>query len=218
MSSSQGLRDLDPKEESAWKPDLGGRFGYFLFFSAPGRGRESGATGRGGGRFLIENPRRGGGLQERVGRGEGAGEGVCREFGGGGLNIFFRGRNAHQETLFCFLCFARHAHSETVCEGTLGKAQLKRVHSLECSCRGPFGGLSPLKPNTAVRMIGGSTQKPTSHTESSKGDKRGFYKPIFCILLPCLFYTHILGLVALKGKVFLNELPRKLMMELTSKI
>ena len=42
-------------------PKLGGRFGYFLFFSAPGRGRgESGATGREGGRFCIENPRKGG--------------------------------------------------------------------------------------------------------------------------------------------------------------
>ena len=37
---------------------LGGRFGYFLFFSGRGRGKgESEVPGRGG-RFLIENPRR----------------------------------------------------------------------------------------------------------------------------------------------------------------
>ena len=55
---------------------LGGRFGYFfLFFSDPGQeGKgESGATGREGGRFSIENPRRRGVCQEGVGGGEGAG-------------------------------------------------------------------------------------------------------------------------------------------------
>ena len=41
---------------------------------------ESGATGRGGGRFFIENPRRGGGLPGEGGRGRGGREGVCREF------------------------------------------------------------------------------------------------------------------------------------------
>ena len=46
----------------------------------------------GGGRFLIENPR-GGGIS-RPGRG--GREGVCRELWGGGLNIFFQGRNARQ--------------------------------------------------------------------------------------------------------------------------
>ena len=68
----------------------------FLFCS----GREKGGSprrqeGGKGDRFLIENPRRGGG--SRSGRGR---EGVCGELGnffwGGGLNFFFRGRNVHQ--------------------------------------------------------------------------------------------------------------------------
>ena len=79
---------------------LGGRFGYFLFFRLGGGEGESGATGREGGRFCIENPRRGGFSQEGVGGGEGAGRvsaGNLGELGGGGgLNIFFRGRNARQ--------------------------------------------------------------------------------------------------------------------------
>ena len=47
-------------------------FRIFFFFSAPGRGRgESGATGREGGRFFIENPRRGGGSRKRGWEGPG---------------------------------------------------------------------------------------------------------------------------------------------------
>ena len=50
----------------------------------------------GGCRFLIENPTRGGGVSRRGGAAGGR-EGVCGEFFlGGGLNLFFRGRNAHQ--------------------------------------------------------------------------------------------------------------------------
>ena len=81
---------------------LGGRFGYFLVFFS-GRGEEGGVRGEregGGSVFFFENPRRGGGSQERVGGARGPG-GCLREFGeiwgGGGLNIFFRGRNARQE-------------------------------------------------------------------------------------------------------------------------
>ena len=75
---------------------LGGRFGYFLF-SLLGGG-EGGVQGdrEGVGRFLVENPRGGGCLPGR-GEWQGGREGVCREFGGGGvLNIFLSGRNAHQ--------------------------------------------------------------------------------------------------------------------------
>ena len=74
---------------------LGGRFGYFLFFCARERGRRNPRRQKGGGgSVFIENPRRGGGFP-----GGGGGrhrEGVWREFGGG-LNIFFRGRNSHQD-------------------------------------------------------------------------------------------------------------------------
>ena len=66
---------------------------YFLFGSGEGKG-ESGTTGREGGLFFIENPRRGGGFLGRGGRGRGGREGACREFGGiiggGGVSIFFR--------------------------------------------------------------------------------------------------------------------------------
>ena len=50
-----------------------------------------------GGRFFIENPRGGGspGGEGPMGR-----KAVCSELGegGGGLDIFFRGRNVHQES------------------------------------------------------------------------------------------------------------------------
>ena len=75
---------------------LGGRFGYFLFFLlGGGEGRVRGA-GKGGGRFFIEYPRRGGVSWAGGAGGSRGQEGVCGEFGGGGLNIFFRGRNRHQ--------------------------------------------------------------------------------------------------------------------------
>ena len=53
-------------------------------------------AGRGGLDFFIENPRRG---FSRRGRGRGAGKVSAANWGiwggGGGLNIFFRGRNVH---------------------------------------------------------------------------------------------------------------------------
>ena len=77
---------------------LGGRFGYFLFFSARGGGRGSPRRREGvGGRFLLKIPGAGG----VSGGGGPEGPGGCLrrigDFGGGGdLNIFFRGRNVHQ--------------------------------------------------------------------------------------------------------------------------
>ena len=63
----------------------------FFFFSAWGRGR-----GSRGVRGFIENLR--GGVVSQEGEGDTGGrEGVCGEFGGGGLNIFLGGRNAHQD-------------------------------------------------------------------------------------------------------------------------
>ena len=72
---------------------LGGRFGYFIFFSARGsRGKgESEASGGGGGGKFIENPRKGGGGVLQEGEGLRGREGVCGElgnFGGGGANFF----------------------------------------------------------------------------------------------------------------------------------
>ena len=68
---------------------------FYFFLLGEGEGGVRGAR-KGGGRFFIENPTRGG--LSRRGRGR---EGVCGEFGnsgGGGQNIFFRARNIHEET------------------------------------------------------------------------------------------------------------------------
>ena len=69
-----------------------------IFFLLRGGEGESEAPGRGGGRFLLRIPGWGGVLPGEGGGARGR-EGVCGEFGGGGLNILFRGRNSHQE---CF--------------------------------------------------------------------------------------------------------------------
>ena len=75
---------------------------FFIFFcSGRGKGESeaSGLGGVGGGVDFIENPRRGGGrfLQEGEGpRGREGVEGGLWNLGGGGLNIFFRGRSVHQ--------------------------------------------------------------------------------------------------------------------------
>ena len=70
-----------------------------FYFSARGGVRQSLRRQEGGGDrvFFIENPTRGGGVDF----GEGSGGCLWRigEFlgGGGGLNIFFRARNVHQD-------------------------------------------------------------------------------------------------------------------------
>ena len=69
---------------------------FYFFLLGEGEGRVRGA-GRGGGLIFIENPRRGGGLQE--GRGRGAGRVSAANWGiwrGGAKFFFFRGRNVHQ--------------------------------------------------------------------------------------------------------------------------
>ena len=73
---------------------------FYFFLIRGGEGGVQGHREGRGGRFFIENPRRGG-LVGEGGRGGEGREGVCREFGeGGGLNIFFRGRNARQGQVF----------------------------------------------------------------------------------------------------------------------
>ena len=81
--SRQPLRSLRETQEAL---NLGGRFGYFLFFLlGGGEGEVQGDRERGGVGFLLKIPLGG------VGRMSAANL-------GGGLNIFFRGRNARQET------------------------------------------------------------------------------------------------------------------------
>ena len=69
---------------------------FYFFCSGRGKGESEAPGGGGGIGFLLKIPR-GGGISRR-GRGR---EGVCGELGyfggGGGLNIFFRARNVHQE-------------------------------------------------------------------------------------------------------------------------
>ena len=68
-----------------------------FFFSARGRGRGSPRRQEGAGvGFLLKIPAGGGGGSPKKGEGGRGREGVCGEFWGGDLNIFFRGRNAHQ--------------------------------------------------------------------------------------------------------------------------
>ena len=86
-----------PEKLFASSGNLGGRFGYFLFFLlGGGEGGPRRQKGGGRGQFFIENPRRGGlpGEKRRGGGAEGPG-GCLRATWGGGAKYFFRGRNAH---------------------------------------------------------------------------------------------------------------------------
>ena len=78
---------------------LGGRFGYFLFFSALGGGRGSPRRREVGGiDFLLKIPQGGGSPGGGGPRGR---EGVCGKlgnWGGGAKFFFFWGRNIHQDT------------------------------------------------------------------------------------------------------------------------
>ena len=68
---------------------------FYFFLLGGGEGGVRGER-EGGGRFFIENP---GGVSQEGGRGGGA-PGGCLPAGnlrGGGLNIFFRGRNSRQD-------------------------------------------------------------------------------------------------------------------------
>ena len=109
LVSCQGVFLLVVGDFSAkfWQIKLGGRFGYFLFyFFCLGRGEgESEAPGGGGGSalfYLLQIP--GGGGVSRSGS-QGAGRVSATKWGilaggGGRQNIFFRGRNVHQEKYF----------------------------------------------------------------------------------------------------------------------
>ena len=93
------LHFSDPRPSCLVKcfPELGGRSGYFLFFSARGRGRGSpGRTGTGGWgfRFFLLKIPGGGVFQERVmGWGGATGPGGCLQgdLVGGGGKYFFSG-------------------------------------------------------------------------------------------------------------------------------
>ena len=75
---------------------LGGRLGYFLFFSARGGGRGSPRRREGGGGpILLKIPGGGGGSPGGVGAGR-VSAANWRIWRGVGLNIFFRGRNVLQ--------------------------------------------------------------------------------------------------------------------------
>ena len=82
-------------------------FQIFFIFSFRGRGR--GSPWRGG-RFSIEKSQEGGGVLHEMGGGQGPG-GCLRGNFGGELNIFFRGRNAHQAGVLGTLLQARSANA-----------------------------------------------------------------------------------------------------------
>ena len=92
-------------ERALWRSSPWWTFRIFFIFSAPGMGR--GSPERQGGRgvgFLSKVPGGGGGSPRGgVGGGEGAGRVSAGNLGelGGGLNIFFRGRNARPVAVLC---------------------------------------------------------------------------------------------------------------------
>ena len=70
---------------------LGGRLGYFLFFSFPGRGRGGWCPRRWlERRYFFKREGGGGGSEEEAREGEGRWGNVCGE-GGGGAKYFFGG-------------------------------------------------------------------------------------------------------------------------------
>ena len=99
-SRGKGKAIFEENYPSEWKFSLVDVSNIFYFFLlGGGEGGVRGAGRGGGGDFLLKIP--GGGVS-RAGGGRGARgrESVCGELGGGGLNIFFRGRNSHQVSLW----------------------------------------------------------------------------------------------------------------------
>ena len=87
---------LGEKRNSSELLDLVGVSDIFLLFLLGGWGSGSpGRQGGGAGSVFIENPRKGKALPDRAGW-EGVGRVSAENWGGGGLNILFRGRNSHQ--------------------------------------------------------------------------------------------------------------------------
>ena len=103
---------------------LGGRFGYFLFFSARGRGRGSARRREGGGDFLLKIP---GGEVSRAGGSRGARgrEGVCGEFGGRGAKYFFFGAEIPTKQGICYA----NAFAQSIPRSTSGN-NLQKLGSL----------------------------------------------------------------------------------------
>ena len=95
-SRCRGRETQDP--DSTPDTNIFSRWTFRIFFIFLFGGGEGGAPAaqRKERTIFYWKSQEGGGL--RVGRG--AGESVCREFGGWGLNIFFRGRKAHQVLIF----------------------------------------------------------------------------------------------------------------------
>ena len=126
---------------------LGGRFGYFLFFSVRGRGRGSPSRERRGGvRFLLKIPGGGGGFsgQMRVG-GRVAGRVFAGNWGGG-LNIFFFGAEIptkQSNTIWCRL--------EAQLSGT-GRIRFRRVR-FQTPNSVSFSGLTEFRGANSVSFF-----------------------------------------------------------------
>ena len=73
---------------------------FNFFCSGEGKGVRGPRKGVGGVGFLLKMPGGGGVSQQRGGGGAEGPGGCLRGIWGGGVNIFFRGRNAHQEKYF----------------------------------------------------------------------------------------------------------------------
>ena len=73
---------------------------FYFFLLGGGEGGVRGNWEGGRSVFLPKIPGGGGGSPGQGGGGRGAGRVSAENLGGGGLNIFFRGRNAHQGKAF----------------------------------------------------------------------------------------------------------------------
>ena len=89
----RGLRKLHIGHHQLHLVDVSDIFYFFLFW---GGGKGGGVRGGGWGPVLIGNRGKGGGSEERRGRGRVPWECLRGGGGGGGSKYFFRGRNAHQ--------------------------------------------------------------------------------------------------------------------------
>ena len=115
---------------------------FFIFFRLGGG--EGGICGdrEGGGLEFCWSSYEGGGVSGEGRGGEGAGRVSAGEFWGGGLNIFFRGRNSHQD--FCSLSTKKRPESSASPGSPVNEGRDKTLQKgIWNSYRAPCGRLIP---------------------------------------------------------------------------
>ena len=118
----------------------------FYFFCS---GEESEAPGRRGGGGYWKSQK--GGSPRRRGGGPRGWEGICGEFGGGGgLNIFFQGRNSHQEEMR-----AQNGHFGSTCAQNAPLLEARCAHWKRCYPETPLGShpTSRVSPRSSPSLL-----------------------------------------------------------------